>query len=376
MKTQLVSASIILSCLGFSLTARETSLPAWAIGPFTRANDGQPVIGPNTNSVFDCPLSKEPVHWEKAWAYNPGAVVKDGKIIVFYRAQQGPGNSCSRVGYAISGDGIHFKTDPAPVLFPANDSQRTFEWSGSDQIGGCEDPRLAESPDGFYVMTYTQYDGHKYRLGLATSKNLKDWIKRGSPFAGTRYENYWFKSASIVHQLKDGRLVAVKIKGKYWMYFDVSGGKMATSEDLIHWTPLEDGKGGLLKPMPTRPGFFDSGLDEIGPQAVLTRDGIVVFYNGMNSTGNDRDPAIAPGDYSGGQALFDKNDPTRLIARLNKPFIQPELPWEKTGLFKHGDTFIEGLVFFKHQWFVYYGCANALVGLAVGPATPSTATDK
>ena len=87
------------------LQAQESSQPAWAIGPFTRVQDGHPILSPNANSVFDCPLSKVPVHWEKAWVYNPAAVVKDGKIVVLYRAQQGPGNSCSRIGYAESEDG-------------------------------------------------------------------------------------------------------------------------------------------------------------------------------------------------------------------------------------------------------------------------------
>ena len=370
-------AFLALCCLAPALAATEPALPAWAIGPFTRIQDGHPVISPNTNSVFDCPLSKVPVNWEKAWVYNPAAVVKDGKIIVLYRAQQGPGNSCSRIGYAESEDGIHFKTDPTPVLFPAEDSQKESEWSGSDRVGGCEDPRLATSPDGFYVMTYTQFSGHNYRLGLATSKDLKTWTKQGAAFAGTKYENKPFKSAAIVHEVKDGRLVAAKINGKYWMYFNISGGLLATSDDLIHWTPLENEKGGLFSPMPTRKGFFDSALDEIGPQAVLTSKGIVVFYNGMNSTKDDsRDPSIAPGIYSGGQALFDRNDPTHLIARLDRPYIQPEFPWEKTGLYKDGTTFTEGLVLFKDQWFVYYGCADSFVGAAISPATAATSATK
>ena len=123
-------------------------------------------------------------------------------------------------------------------------------------------------------MTYTQYSGSSYRLGLATSKDLKTWTKRGAPFAGTKYENKAFKSAAIVHELKAGRLVAAKINGKYWMYFNISGGLLATSDDLIHWTPVENEKGGILSTMPTRKGFFDSALVEIGPQAVLTSKGL------------------------------------------------------------------------------------------------------
>jgi len=373
MKTPLVS--VILACLAASLSAAEPNpLPSWAIGPFTRAQNGDPVIKPNPDSVFDCPLTKKPVPWEKAWVYNPAAMVRDGKVIVLYRAQEGPGNSCSRIGYAESEDGIHFKTDPAPVFFPADDAEKQWEWSGSGRNGGCEDPRLAESPDGFYVLTYTEYPGGgKYRLGLATSKDLKHWTKLGSAFPGTKFENSGGKSASIVTEVKDGRLIAAKINGKYWMYCGTHGGHVATSDDLIHWQPIVDEKGNMRDFMPSHKGHFDSGLDEIGPPAVLTKDGIIVFYNGANNDlKGGGDPTRVPGVYCGGQALFDRNDPTKLLARLDQPYIEPELPWEKTGLYKAGTTFTEGLVFFKGKWFVYYGCADSFVGVAISDPTHST----
>jgi len=367
MKTLLLSTVIVLGCLVTARAEIETNLPAWAIGTFTRANDGQPVISPDTNSVFDCPASKKPVHWEKKWVYNPAAVVKDGKVVVLYRSQQGPGNTCSRIGYAESEDGIHFKTDPTPVLFPDEDSQKSWEWAGNDGSGGCEDPRLTESPDGTYILTYTQWHGGSvFRLGLATSKDLKHWTKQGGAFAGTKWESAAKKSASVVHELKDGRLVAAKINGKYWMYFGDSSILTATSDDLIHWVPLEDENGKfkpVMKPRDTK--YYDNLIVEVGPQAVLTKDGIILFYNGVNGHKEKANPDYAPGTYCGGQALFDRNDPTKLIARLDKPYIQPEFPWEKTGLYKYGTTFTEGLVYFKNQWFVYFGCADSFVGAAI-----------
>jgi predicted GH43/DUF377 family glycosyl hydrolase len=152
------------------------------------------------------------------------------------------------------------------------------------------------------------------------------------------------------------------------MYFGTHGAHVATSEDLIHWTPLENEKGGLLDTMQSHGGHFDGGLTEIGPRPILTKDGIVVFYNGTNDHG---DPAYHISTYSGGEALFDKNDPTKYLARLDKPYITPELPMEKTGLYKDGTTFTEGNVFFKGKWFVYYGCADSCVGVAIcDPKSP------
>ena len=110
-------------------------------------------------------------------------------------------------------------------------------------MDGCEDLRLAESPDGFYVITYTQYSGRSYPLGPATSKGLKNWTKQGAPFVVTKYENKAFKSATVVHEMNNGRLVAAKISDKHCMHVNVRGGLLDASDDLIHWTPLENGIG-------------------------------------------------------------------------------------------------------------------------------------
>ena len=56
-----------------------------------------------------------------------------------------------------------------------------------------------------------------------------------------------------------------------------------------------------------------------------------------------------------------------LLARAEKPVFKPELPYEKTGQYAAGTTFAEGLVVFHGQWFMYYGCADSLVSVAVAP---------
>jgi predicted GH43/DUF377 family glycosyl hydrolase len=252
---------------------------------------------------------------------------------------------------------LHFATDPAPSLYPDLDAQQTNEWPG-----GCEDPRLVATEDGTYVVLYTQWKRPSLaRLGVATSTNLVDWTKYGSPFAayGTSSvnANTGSKSAGILTALVDGRLKAVKHLGKYWMYWGEGSVKVAISDDLINWQPIGPS---VLK---TRSGKFDSSLCEGGPPAVLTANGIVVFYNGKNS--NPGDTNLSAGAYSGGQALFDAKEPTKLVARMDQPFFQPEAPFEVTGQYSTGTTFIEGLVPFQNQWFLYYGAADTYVGVAV-----------
>ena len=377
---------LCLLALAASLSAASAAdnfypLPAWAIGPFTRPDQAQPVIRPDASSVFDCPINKAPVLWEATHTFNPAAVVRDGKICVLYRAEDdsskgGVGSYTSRLGLATSEDGIHFVKESKPVLYPDEDSQKGYEWRG-----GCEDPRLTEGPDGTYYLTYTQYPrGSKpvdrpgmvvggVRIGLATSRDLHTWTKYGSAFTGTAYEDNHAvqeKSASILNEVKDGRLVAAKVNGKYWMYFGGSFVNIAASADLIHWVPVEGADGKLLTVQRPRSGFADSGLDEIGPNALLTDKGIIVFYNGMNrDPHNGGDPQMSKGVYTGEQALFDRSDPTKLIARLDHPYIQPELAWEKSGQYAEGTTFTEGLALFHGKWFLYYGCADTFVGVAI-----------
>jgi predicted GH43/DUF377 family glycosyl hydrolase len=110
--------------------------------------------------------------------------------------------------------------------------------------------------------------------------------------------------------------------------------------------------------------YFGKGAVEVGPPPILTEAGIVVLYNGKNDPDNG-DPALGANAYAAGQALFDKNDPTHLIARDESPFLKPEQPYEKTGQYVAGTTFAEGLVRFHNRWFLYYGCADSTVGVVL-----------
>ena len=74
---------------------------------------------------------------------------------------------------------------------------------------------------------------------------------------------------------------------------------------------------------------------------------------------------LGVGAYAAGEALFAAEDPAKLLARTYYPVLQPELPFEKTGQYAAGTTFAEGLVWFRNEWFLYYGCADSMVGVAI-----------
>ena len=345
------------------LLAQSTHDFSWTLGPFVRPVTA-PVITPDAKSVFTDPITKKPVHWEALHTFNPAAVVRQGKVYVFYRAEDDSGTMVigmhtSRLGLASSDDGIHFTTEPAPVFYPDVDSQQDREWPG-----GVEDPRVVEREDGTYVLTYTQWNRRATDIGIATSTDLIHWAKQGPALVGEKYQHFDYKSASIVTQLTNGRLIAAKIHGKYWMYWGEIQVRLATSPDLIHWTPVEGSSGKPIVLLHNRPRHFDSAFPEVGPPSLLTDRGIVLIYNGKNAA-VDGAPGIAANAYSDGQALFSTDDPRKLIARTDKPFFKPEEPWEQSGQYVAGTTFAEGLVFFHDKWFLYYGGADSRVGVAV-----------
>lgn len=171
------------------------------------------------------------------------------------------------------------------------------------------------------------------------------------------------KSAAIVQHLVGDRLVAARIGGRYWMLFGQGRIYAAHSQDMIRWTPVESAPGQLKMVMAPRPGRFDSVLVEAGPSPILTPRGIVMLYNAKNAD-KGGDPARPPLEYAAGRAVLDPRDPTRVIVRADAPFFAPELPWERTGQYAAGTTFIEGLVRFGGEWLLYYGAADSVVGVA------------
>jgi predicted GH43/DUF377 family glycosyl hydrolase len=366
-----VRSKFWLAMLLFCAAAlRAQQAPKWQIGPFTRPASGNPVIAPRPDSTFTDPILKSPVHWEVLHTFNPTAIVRDGKIFVLYRAEDDSGameigGHTSRLGLAESTDGISFTRRADPVLYPANDPQQSREWPG-----GGEDPRIVEAEDGTYVLTYTQWNRKTYSVGIATSSDLTHWTKHGPAFstsAGGKYAELKYKSAGIVTQIDKGRLIAAKINGQYWMYWGEGAIHLATSSDLIHWSPVEDAKGAPIEVLRPRSGHFDSTFPEVGPPPVLTSAGIVVLYNGKNATA-DGDPDLGPNAYAAGEALFDKTDPARLVEQTQHPILKPMMPYEKTGQYAAGTTFAEGLVYFHDQWFLYYGCADSVVAVVTAAA--------
>ena len=290
-------------------------------------------------------LSNQPVlepgaPWSSTGLFNPTAVEYKGKTVLLFRATDA--KMISRIGYAESADGLHFKVRRQPVLQP----EALYE-----RGGGVEDPRLVPIEGTFY-LTYTGYNGKDAQLCLATSKDLIHWQRRGVilPAYHGSWNTKWTKSGAILPQ---------KLKDHWWMYYlgtrtdpdgqdrDYMG--LARSPDLFHWTDAT-----VVPVLPRSPGAFDSRVMEPGPAPLLTDAGILLIYNGASDSLT----------YGPAWALFDREDPSKLIARADRPFLLPELEWEKKGVVPNV-IFLEGAIINSYlEGKIYYGAADHVVGAA------------
>jgi predicted GH43/DUF377 family glycosyl hydrolase len=226
--------------------------PTPPFGKWTRLS-AEPILSPSGDG------------FESAGTFNPAVVEKDGKFVMLYRAQDRSGKSS--LGYATSSDGVHFTKRTEPVSgVRAHPMKKGVEWK----------IRVCRKFGDTYYLTYTGYnnvDGggsdHKdAQLCLATSKDLIHWDRKGVIMPS--YKGKW-----NVKWTKSGAIVPEQINGKYWMYYlgDAKGQDtqmgVASSDDLVHWTDVLD-----HPVMASRPGMFDSQVEEPGPPPVITPAGI------------------------------------------------------------------------------------------------------
>jgi predicted GH43/DUF377 family glycosyl hydrolase len=310
-----------LTAAAFALAAPVSFVPPFR--EWTRLHAEEPILVPQGSG------------FEAAGVFNP-AVIKDGDLyVMLYRAQDARGTS--RLGVATGRDGIHFTREREPALTPEAEYERG---------GGVEDPRLVKIGATFY-LTYTAYDGQNAQLALATSSDLRRWERRGviMPANVGRWNVKWTKSGAILTE---------PVGGRYWMYYmaDSAAGSdqmgVAYSTDLRRWSEALDAP--VLR---RRPGAFDSRVVEPGPPPVMLPEGILLVYNGAD------DRLV----YRTGWVLFDRADPTRVLARSDTAVFAPQRGWELAGQVPNV-VFVEGLVRESRRWLFYYGGADKHVGVA------------
>ena len=246
----------------------------------------------------------------------------------------------SRIGYAVSEDGIHWNRLRKPVLEP----------SDSHDARGVEDPRVTEL-DGVFYMTYVAYGfdsndnglpnwayfvGGKILPMIAFSKNMINWERIGPFVQG--------------EDNKDHVLFPRKLNGRYAMLHrrrpDVW---LAYSDDLITWN--EDDMARIYGP---RNGHgWDSKSVGSNGVPIETEHGWLVFNHGFGENHI----------YHLGALMLDLDDPTKVINRPGQPIFWPKEIWELRGDVPNV-VFSNASVVVGNSIYVYYGGADHVIGLA------------
>jgi predicted GH43/DUF377 family glycosyl hydrolase len=275
--------------------------------------------------------------WECYNVFNPGVIYHDGLFHMLYRAQGL--DWVSRIGYAVSEDGVGWNRLRQPVLEPAD---------GTDSRG-VEDPRVVEI-DGVFYMTYTAYGREAHVPGrpthagggilpmIARSQNLIAWQRMGPIVRG--------------EDDKDHVLFPRKIGGCYaalhrrWPQV-----WLAYSDDLLNWP--EERMTSIYGP---RAEGWDSRSVGNNGVPIETKHGWLSLNHGY-----DEEHV-----YRLGVCLLDLEDPSQVVRRPRDPIFWPEELWELRGdvpnvVFSCANPVVEGTVY------VYYGGADHVIGLATCP---------
>ncbi len=275
--------------------------------------------------------------WECANVFNPAVIYHNGLFHMHYRAQGL--DWISRIGYAVSADGVHWNRMRRPVLAPLD---------GTDSRG-IEDPRVLEI-EGVFYMCYTAY-GREFsgngepthaRGGIlpmiARSHNLITWERLGPIVRG--------------EDNKDHVLFPRKINGRYaalhrrWP--DVW---LAWSDKLLTWR--ESDMAPIYGPRRDDPNAWDGKSVGSNGVPIETEQGWLLINHGYN------DDHV----YKFGVVLLDLDDPTQVISRPKTAIFEPEELWELRGdvpnvVFSSANPVVDGAVY------VYYGGGDHVIGLA------------
>jgi beta-1,2-mannobiose phosphorylase / 1,2-beta-oligomannan phosphorylase len=256
-----------------------------------KRNKLNPILKPQTN-----------LSWSSEKVYNCAVNKDNGVYSMIFRAVGD--DWISRLGLGVSSDGIEFTVNSSPVMSPLH------SW----EVKGCEDPRIVKFDDTYYI-TYTAFDGLTARSAIAKSSDLYNWQDRQLLFP---YSNLVQREDLPANWSKAAAIYPKKINHKYYLLFGDHHIWAAVSSNLIDWEILPDSV------LSYRDGHFDSAYVEMGPPPILTSRGWLVLYHGIDRFNSQR-------VYSLGAALFEKDNPLKLLWRSNSPILTPTESYEILG---------------------------------------------
>ncbi|GAB7387080.1 glycoside hydrolase family 130 protein [Bacillaceae bacterium] len=238
--------------------------------------------------------------------------------------------SMSHLRLARSKDGRKFIVEETPAVFPQTPMEA---W-------GIEDPRITPINDTFYI-TYTSVSAKGVAVGLMATKDFQTYERKG---------------LILPPENKDVILFPEKINGKYYLLHrpvprGIGDPEMwiAESPDLLHW-------GNHRHLISIREGVWDSIRIGGGAVPIKTERGWLELYHGA-----DKNHC-----YCMGALLLDLEDPGKVIARSEEPFLVPEADYEVHGFFGRV-VFSCGAIREGDIIRMYYGASDEMMACAEIP---------
>jgi predicted GH43/DUF377 family glycosyl hydrolase len=316
---------------------------------------GNPIMAPKPNSF-----------WESEGVFNPGALVHNGRVHLFYRALGTDG--LSRIGYASSKDGLKFDErifypvfiaeerieaeKHYPFTSPARLMYDRVSYASGGGWGGSEDPRVVKM-DGNIYMTFNMFNGWESMRVAVTSISEKD------------FENKNWNWAPFVYLSKPGDrqknwvLFPEKINGKFAVFHNLDKGDPyrvhIAYANKLHMDEMPTQKEALdPQRLPDHVVAWHNRTRSASAPPIKTKYGWLLFYHAMDK--ND------PGKYKVGAMLLDLKDPEKVLYRSSKPVLGPDSWYEND--WKPGIVYASGAIVKDGTLFIYYGGGDKHIAVA------------
>ena len=320
-------------------------------------------------------LEKTEHGFENEGVFNPACIRVGDKVQMFYRAVR-HGNY-STIGHCVYSGPLELESrSDRPILVP----EAPYESQG------IEDPRITKIDDTYY-MTYSVYDKTNVMGTYATSKDLINWERR-EPFTPKFTYREYKKLVECCTGLNEKYLYHYKVLKEHGLGDELANKLMVWDKNLMFFPRKINGKFALLHRL--HPGiqlvYFNdpAELDHAfwtdyimnlkehvvmepklrhesshiggGAPPIETEDGWLFIYHAAQDTPKGF-------VYHACAALLDRDDPRKVLARLDHPLISPADDAERIGMVKN-IVFPSGAVVFDDQLYIYYGGADERIACA------------